>query len=86
MINIPLPEQAWSGATKDQQQSATKSVDNDQLLEEDGGGEMWEEDTMTETSERMRQIVLEPPSALFNPIDYPPLHIFVSSHHLKTLL
>ena len=71
MINMPLPEPAWS---KEQQQP-TDENDKEQT---DG-------DMAIAESAKSRDTTLEPPSALFKPIDYPSLHIFVSVYYLVPL-
>ena len=69
MINMPLPEPAWS---KEQQQQLTDENDKEQA---DG-------DVAIVESAKSRDTTLDPPSALFKPIDYPSLHIFVSGYCL----
>ncbi len=65
MINIPLPEPAWS---KEQ----PEAEENDK--EQTDGADV----SIAESLQTKEVPSLEPPASIFKPIEYPPLHIFVS--------
>ena len=74
LINVPVPEAAWP-------EREGVNVERLEGIQREGEEEDEEEEPieLVTGEERKAAAQLVPPAALFKSIDYPPLHIFVST-------